>query len=148
MKVILRSDIADVGKRGDICDVADGYARNYLFPKGLAMVATDGAVSQAASMRRSRDLRDAQDRSAAEEVARTLVPRVITVKAKAGSGGRLFGSVTANDVVEAVEAQTGIVLDRRKVHLDDPIKETGSHAVQVKLHADVQFPVNLEIVAS
>jgi len=95
MKVILRSDIADVGKRGDICDVADGYARNYLFPKGLAMVATDGAVNQAASMRRSRDLRDAQDRSAAEEVARTLVPRVITVKAKAGSGGRLFGSVTA-----------------------------------------------------
>jgi large subunit ribosomal protein L9 len=148
MKVILRSDIADVGKRGDICDVADGYARNYLFPKGLAMVATDGAVSQAASMRRSRDLRDAQDRSAAEEVARTLVPRVITVKAKAGSGGRLFGSVTANDVVEAVEAQTGIVLDRRKVHLDEPIKETGSHAVQVKLHSDVQFPVNLEIVAS
>ena len=99
-------------------------------------------------MRRSRDLRDAQDRSAAEEVARTLVPRVITVKAKAGSGGRLFGSVTANDVVEAVEAQTGIVLDRRKVHLDEPIKETGSHAVQVKLHSDVQFPVNLEIVAS
>ena len=148
MKVILRSDIADVGKRGDICDVADGYARNFLFPKGLAMVATDGAVNQAASMRRSRDLRDAQDRSAAEEVARTLVPRVITVKAKAGSGGRLFGSVTANDVVEAVEAQTGIVLDRRKVHLDEPIKETGSHAVQVKLHSDVQFPVNLEIVAS
>jgi large subunit ribosomal protein L9 len=148
MKVILRSDIADVGKRGDICDVADGYARNYLFPKGLAMVATDGAVNQAASMRRSRDLRDAQDRSAAEEVARTLVPRVITVKAKAGTGGRLFGSVTANDVVEAVEAQTGIVLDRRKVHLDEPIKETGSHAVQVKLHSDVQFPVNLEIVAS
>ena len=148
MKVILRSDIADVGKRGDICDVADGYARNYLFPKGLAMVATDGAVNQAASMRRSRDLRDAQDRSAAEEVARTLVPRVITVKAKAGSGGRLFGSVTANDVVEAVEAQTGIVLDRRKVHLDEPIKETGSHAVQVKLHSDVQFPVNLEIIAS
>jgi large subunit ribosomal protein L9 len=148
MKVILRSDIVDVGKRGDICDVADGYARNYLFPKGLAMVATDGAVSQAASMRRSRDLRDAQDRSAAEEVARTLVPRVITVKAKAGSGGRLFGSVTAHDVAEAVEAQTGIVLDRRKVHLDEPIKETGSHAVQVKLHSDVQFPVNLEIVAS
>jgi large subunit ribosomal protein L9 len=148
MKVILRSDIVDVGKRGDICDVADGYARNYLFPKGLAMVATDGAVSQAASMRRSRDLRDAQDRSAAEEVARTLVPRVITVKAKAGSGGRLFGSVTAHDVVEAVEAQTGIVLDRRKVHLDEPIKETGPHAVQVKLHSDVQFPVNLEIVAS
>ena len=108
----------------------------------------DGAVDQAAAMRRSRDLRDAQDRSAAEEIARTLVPRVITIKAKAGAGGRLFGSVTSADVVDAVESQTGIELDRRKVHLDEPIKVTGSHAVQVKLHADVQFPVNLEIVAS
>lgn len=146
VKVILRSDIDNVGKRGDICDVADGYARNYLLPKGLAMVATDGAVAQAASMRRARDLRDAQDRSSAEEVARTLVPRVITIKAKSGAGGRLFGSVTSADIVEAVEAQTGIVLDRRQLHLDDPIKVLGTHSVQVKLHSDVQFPVNLEIV--
>jgi large subunit ribosomal protein L9 len=147
MKVILRADIADVGKRGDICDVASGYARNYLFPKGLAIVATDGAVAQAASMRRARDLRDAQDRSAAEEVARTLVPRTITIKAKAGTGGRLFGSVTSTDIVEAVEAQTGVVLDRRKVHLDDPIKVLGNYSVQVKLHSDVEFPVNFEVVA-
>ncbi len=146
VKVILRSDIDNVGKRGDICDVADGYARNYLLPKGLAMVATDGAVAQAASMRRARDLRDAQDRSSAEEVARTLVPRVITIRAKSGAGGRLFGSVTSADIVEAVEAQTGIVLDRRQLHLDDPIKVLGTHSVQVKLHSDVQFPVNLEIV--
>jgi large subunit ribosomal protein L9 len=147
MKVILRADIADVGKRGDICEVADGYARNYLFPKGLAIVATDGAVAQAASMRRARDLRDAQDRSAAEEVARTLVPRTISIKAKAGTGGRLFGSVTSTDIVEAVEAQTGVVLDRRKVHLDDPIKVLGNYSVQVKLHSDVEFPVNFEVVA-
>ena len=146
MKVILRSDIDNVGKRGDICDVADGYARNFLLPKGLAMVATDGAVAQAASMRRARDLRDAQDRASAEEVARTLVPKVITIKAKSGAGGRLFGSVTAADIVDAVEAQTGIALDRRRVHLDEPIKVVGTHSVQVKLHSDVQFPVNLEIV--
>ena len=146
MKVILRSDIDNVGKRGDICDVADGYARNYLLPRGLAMVASDGAVAQAASMRRARDLRDAQDRASAEEVARTLVPKVITIKAKAGAGGRLFGSVTASDIVDAVEAQTGIALDRRRVHLDEPIKVLGTHSVQVKLHSDVQFPVNLEIV--
>jgi large subunit ribosomal protein L9 len=143
MKVILRSDLADLGKRGDICDVADGYARNYLLPKGLAIKATDGAVTQAASMRRARDLRDAQDRGAAEEVARTLVPQVITIKAKAGAGGRLFGSVTAADIVDAVEAQTGIALDRRRLHLDEPIKVLGTHTVQVKLHSDVQFPVNL-----
>jgi large subunit ribosomal protein L9 len=148
MKVILRSDLADLGKRGDICDVADGYARNYLLPKGLAIKATDGAVSQAASMRRARDLRDAQDRGAAEEVARALVPKVITIKAKAGAGGRLFGSVTTTDIVEAVESQTGVVLDRRKLHLEEPIKAVGPHAVQVKLHTDVEFPVNLDIVAN
>src|SRR5436305_436449 len=79
-----------------------GYARNYLLPKQLAMVATEGAVSQAAAMRRARDQRDAHDRAAAEEVARRLVPKVITIPAKAGSEGRLFGSVTSSDVVEAV----------------------------------------------
>lgn len=146
VKVILRSDVTDVGKRGDICEVADGYARNYLFPKGLAITASEGAVAQAASMRRARDLRDAQDRSAAEEVARTLVPTTITVKAKAGSGGRLFGSVTVADIVDAVQAQTGVVLDRRKVHLDDAIKLVGAYSVRVKLHSDVEFPVNLEVV--
>ena len=146
MKVILRSDLDDLGKRGDICDVADGYARNYLLPRGLAIKATDGAVTQAASMRRARDLRDAQDRGAAEEVARTLVPQVVTIKAKAGAGGRLFGSVTTADIVEAVESQTGVVLDRRKLHLEEPIKAVGPHAVQVKLHTDVEFPVNLDIV--
>src|SRR5205823_9199580 len=107
VKVILRQDIASVGKRGDICDVSDGYARNYLLPKRLAIVATDGAVTQAAAMRRARDMRDAQDRSAAEEVARMLVPKVITIPAKAGTEGRLFGSVTPADVVGAVAEQTG-----------------------------------------
>src|SRR5206468_6324494 len=95
VKVILRADVASVGKKGDIIDVADGYGRNYLVPKGLAFKATPGSVQQAASMRRSRDLRDAKDRDAAAEIATRLVPAVITVKAKAGAGGKLFGSVTA-----------------------------------------------------
>jgi large subunit ribosomal protein L9 len=148
MKVILRADITTVGKRGDIVEVADGYARNYLFPKGLAITASDGAVAQAGAMRRARDLRDAHDRSAAEEVARHLVPKVITVKAKAGPEGRLFGSVTSADVVDAVAQQAGVNLDRRKVLLHDPIKSIGSHQVPVKLHPDVEFPVTLEVVAS
>jgi large subunit ribosomal protein L9 len=148
MKVILRSDIIELGKRGDICDVSDGYARNYLFPKGLAIVATDGAVAQASAMRRSRDLRDAADRASAEEVARALVARTITIKAKAGTEGRLFGSVTNVDIAEAVEAQAGIALDRRKVHLTDPIKSTGTHTVSVRLHTDVEFPVTVDVVAS
>jgi large subunit ribosomal protein L9 len=147
MKVILRSDVTDLGKRGDILDVADGYARNFLVPKGLAMKASAGASAQAASMRRARDLRDAQDRAAAEALATTLVPKVITVAARAGSEGKLFGSVTASDIAAAVEAQTNVVIDRRKIVLHEPIKTLGTHTVPVKLHADVEFPVTLDVVA-
>jgi large subunit ribosomal protein L9 len=146
MRIVLRADLPNLGKRGDICEVADGYGRNYLLPKGLAIPATRGVESQANAMRRSRDLRDARDREAAETVARTLVPIVIRIPAKAGSEGKLFGSVTASDIVEAVEAQASVVLDRRRLHLDDPIKALGTHEIPVKLHADVQFQVTVDIV--
>ncbi|MGH9116915.1 MAG: 50S ribosomal protein L9 [Acidimicrobiales bacterium] len=147
MRVILRRDVDTVGKKGDVLDVTDGYARNYLLPKGLAMKATDGAETQAASMRRARDVKDARDRGAAEEVATRLVPAVITINAKAGSEGRLFGSVTAADVAEAVAAQTGIELERRRLHLDEPIKSIGTHQLTAKLHADVEFPITVEVEA-
>jgi large subunit ribosomal protein L9 len=147
MKVVLRADVAQVGKKGDVIDVAPGYARNFLMPKGLAFTATDGVERQAEAMRRSRDVRDASDRSAAEEVAKQLVPKVITVTAKAGAEGKLFGSITTSDVAEAVAAQAGIELDRRKLHLDEPIKDIGTHLVPAKLHADVEFPVTVEVVA-
>jgi large subunit ribosomal protein L9 len=139
--------VSTLGKRGDILDVSDGYARNYLVPKGLAMKASVGAEAQAASMRRARDLRDAQDRAAAEALATTLVPKVITLAARAGTEGRLFGSVTASDIAAAVEAQTNVVIDRRKIVLAEPIKTLGTHTVPVKLHADVEFPVTLDVVA-
>lgn len=147
MRVILRSDVAEVGKKGDIVEVADGFARNYLVPKGLAMKASGAASAQAASMRRARDVRDARERGAAEEVAKRLVPTVITITARAGGEGRLFGSVTTSDIAEAVLAQTGIELDRRKLHLDEPIKSVGVHLVPAKLHADVEFPVTVEVTA-
>lgn len=148
MRVVLRTDLANLGKRGDICDVADGYARNYLLPKGHAIRATTGVTSQANAMRKSRDLRDARDREAAEVVARTLVPAVIRIPARAGSGDKLFGSVTTSDVVAAVEDQTNVVLDRRRLHLDDPIKSLGTHEIPVKLHSDVEFRVTVEVVKS
>jgi large subunit ribosomal protein L9 len=148
MRVVLRSDVTDVGKKGDVVEVADGFARNFLVPGGLAFKASPGAQAQADSMRRSRDVRDAADRSAAEDVARQLVPKVITLSARAGGEGRLFGSITTADVVEAVQAQTGIELDRRKVQLADPIREVGTHLVNVKLHTDVVFPVTVEVSAS
>lgn len=148
MQVVLRTDIADLGKKGDVIDVADGYGRNYLVPRGLAMKANKGATQQATVMRRSRDVKDARERGAAEEVATRLVPQVITLTSRAGGEGKLFGSVTTTDVADAVLAQTGIALDRRKLHLDEPIREVGTHRVTVRLHADVEFPVTVEVSPS
>jgi large subunit ribosomal protein L9 len=148
MRLLLRSDVDGLGKKGDLVDVTDGYARNFLVPRGLAIKASKGVEAQAAAMRRSRDLRDAADRSAAEEIAKVLVPQVITVSAKAGAEGRLFGSVTTADVVEAVQAQTGIELDRRHLHIDEPIKSTGTHTVQAKLHTDVEFAITVDVTAA
>ncbi len=147
MKLVLRADVDGVGKKGDIVDVADGYGRNYLVPKGLAFLSTAGAARQAESMRRSRDVKDAAARSAAQDIASTLVPAVITISAKAGGEGKLFGSVTTTDISEAIAQQTGIVIDRRQLHLDEPIKATGTHSVPAKLHAEVEFPVTVEVVA-
>jgi large subunit ribosomal protein L9 len=148
-KVVLRADVTGVGKKGDILDVADGFARNYLVPRGQALVASAGIESQATSMRRSRDVKDSREREAAEQVARTLVPAVIVIKAKStGAQGRLFGSITTADVAEAVQAQTGISLDKRDLHLAESIRTLGTHQVQVKLHADVQFPVTVEVAKS
>ncbi len=147
MKVVLRADVSGLGKRGDILDVADGYARNFLVPGGQAIAATPGVTAQAAAMRRARDLKDSRDREGAEAVARQLVPMVIQVKARAGAGGRLFGSVTPTDVVEAVAAQSGVELDRRRVALEEPIRSLGTHEVPVKLHPEVEFRVTVEVVS-
>jgi large subunit ribosomal protein L9 len=148
MKVLLRSDVDGVGKRGDLVDVADGFARNFLVPKGFAMKATPGVQTQADAMRRSRDVRDAADRAAAEEIAKTLVPAVITLSSRASGEGKLFGSVTVHDVLEAVQSQTGIELDRKSLHLDEAIKTTGTHHVSAKLHSEVQFQITVEVAAS
>jgi large subunit ribosomal protein L9 len=148
MKLLLRSDVEGVGKRGDIVDVADGYARNFLVPKGFAIQASPGVRTQADSMRRSRDQRDAADRAAAEEIAKTLVPAVITLSSRASGEGKLFGSVTVHEVLDAVSSQTGIELDRKHLHLDEPIKTTGTHHVAAKLHPEVQFQITVEVAAS
>jgi large subunit ribosomal protein L9 len=147
MKVILRSDLDGLGKRGDIVEVADGYARNYLLPRSHAIVASDGAIEQAGRMRRARDQRDASARDAATAIASTLVSKVITVTAKAGPEGKLFGSVTAADVVAAVKADTGIDIDRHDVHVD-VIKTVGQHSATASLHADVTFPITIDVVAA
>ena len=148
MKVLLRSDIDGVGKRGDIIDVSGGFARNHLLPAGKAIVASPGVEAQAATMRRSRDLRDARDRESSEVVARTLVGTTITVSARAGGGGKLFGSVSAADIVREVEAQTGAVVDRKFLIINEPIRELGGHSVRVELLGDVVFELTIEVVAA
>jgi len=147
MKVILRTDLDGLGKRGDIVDVADGHARNFLLPKGHALAASDGAIDQAGRMRRARDQRDTSAREAATQIASTLVPKVITVATKAGPEGKLFGSVTASDVAAAVLEQTEIELDRRQLEVDS-IKTTGQHTVTASLHSDVSFPITIDVVAA
>jgi large subunit ribosomal protein L9 len=146
MKVLLRSDIDGVGKRGDIIDVSGGFARNHLLPAGKAIAASPGIESQAAAMRRSRDLRDARDRESSETVARTLVGNVITLQARA-TGDRLFGSVTAADIVKKVEEQTGAVVDRKDLVLDEPIKTVGEHNVRVELLGGVVFELTVNVAA-
>jgi len=144
MQVILRNDIDGLGKRGDIVDVADGYARNFLLPKGKAIKASAGAIDQAARMRKARDLRDASDRDAATTVASTLVPKVITISAKAHDG-KLFGSIHEVEIVAAVAEQTGIEIDRKAIVIAEPIRTVGQHQVTASLHPEVAFPITLDI---
>jgi len=147
MKVILRSDLDGLGKRGDIVDVSDGHARNFLLPKGHAITASAGAIEQAARMRAARDQRDSEAREVATGIASTLVPKVIVVEAKAGPEGKLFGSVQAADIIEAVRAQTDIQLDRKALDVEG-IKTVGQHTVTASLHADVSFPITIDVVAA
>jgi large subunit ribosomal protein L9 len=146
MKVLLRSDIDGVGKRGDIIEVAKGFARNHLLPAGKAVPATNGIERQAQAMRRSRDLRDARDRESSETVAHALVGTAITITARA-SGDRLFGSVSAADVVRHVREQTGAVIDRSDLVLHEPIKTVGDHTVAVELVGGVVFELTVRVVA-
>jgi len=147
MKVLLRSDINGVGRRGDIVEVKAGYARNFLLPSGSALVASDSIELQAASMRKARDLRDAQSREAAETQRSVIEKQTINVAARAGSNGRLFGSITEADVVNAIRTATGISLDRHAIHMDEHLKEIGTATATATLFDGVVATINLEVVA-
>jgi large subunit ribosomal protein L9 len=146
VKIVLRTDVEQLGKKGDLLEVAPGYARNYLVPRGLAIVASKGAEKQAASMRRSREVRDSREREQAQGAAAKLVASPVQVAARAGEGGKLFGSVTSSDIAAAIEAATGVTVDRRKIALDEPLKELGPADVEVTLHSDVRITVTVEVV--
>ncbi len=147
MKVLLRDDVKGIGRRGDIVDVKSGYARNFLLPTGAAMVASESMALQASSMRKSRDVRDAKSREAAE-AQRALIERAaLTVTARAAANGRLFGSVTEADLVNAIRTATGISLDRQAIHMTEHLKVVGAATATATLFDDVTATLNVEVVA-
>ena len=147
MKLILTQEVTGLGAPGDVIEVRDGYGRNYLLPQGLAILATRGAEKQIATIRRARDVRGVRDLGQARDLAAQLGGLNVRLGARVGSSGRLFGSVTAADVVDAVEAAGGPKLDRRRVELTSPIKTAGTHTVSVRLHPEVAATVPVEVVS-
>jgi large subunit ribosomal protein L9 len=147
VKIVLREDVDNLGHKGDLVDVADGYARNFLVPRGLAMKATRGGVAQAEAMRRNRAAREERDRGEAQELADRLTSAKLVVTARAGEGGKLFGSITSADLADAITKQSGADIDRRAIQLAEPLKELGDAEVGVKLHADVTATIHVEVVA-
>lgn len=147
MKLILKQEVTGLGGPGDLVDVADGFGRNYLLPQGKAMLATKGAEKQIAQIRRAREVRDVRDLGSAKTLASELGALAVTLPARAGEGGRLFGSVTTGDVVDAVTRAGGPKLDKRRVVLNAPIKALGTHSVTVKVHPEVDATISIEVVA-
>jgi large subunit ribosomal protein L9 len=147
VKVILASDVDKLGHKGDIVTVADGYARNYLVPNGLAMFASKGALKQAEDMQRARAERVRKEREEAAGRVASLGASPVYISARAGEGGRLFGSVTKSDVARAIEEQLNEQIDRHLIRLDDPIRRLGRHEVEVHLHDEVNALVNVEVIA-
>jgi large subunit ribosomal protein L9 len=145
IEVILREDVAALGRAGELVRVKPGYARNFLLPKGLAFEATEGNKKRIAAETRARATRRDAERSEAERLAAALAGLPITIRAKAGEEGKLFGSVTAQDVADALAAQ-GQSIDRRRVELEHPIKALGEHVVPVRLHPDVHADLRVTVV--
>ncbi|MGH2719522.1 MAG: 50S ribosomal protein L9 [Actinomycetota bacterium] len=151
MKIVLNADIGRLGHKGDIVEVAPGYARNYLLPRNLALMASKGAVRQAEEMRRARTDRERKDRAAAEALAASIGGLTLKVTARAGEDGQLFGSVTTSDIAEALIASLGEAvgneIDRRRINLPNPIRSVGSHEYTVHLRPDLTVAGSVEVLA-
>jgi large subunit ribosomal protein L9 len=148
MKIILTQEIRQLGSPGDVVEVADGYARNYLIPRGLAQRATKGAMKQVDTIKRTREVREIRDREKAEELAASLGALKIRVQAKAGDGGRLFGQVTPQAVADAIVKAGGPKVDKRRLQIDGPIKSLGVHNASLRLHPEVEADLSIEVVRS
>ena len=145
MQVLLLRDVDELGQAGEIKNVADGYARNYLFPRELASLATPGAVMQAAKQQRSVAKREAKALSEAQALAALLDGQIVTFQARAGEGDKLYGSITSANIAEALEENVDREVDRRKIDLEEPLKELGTHAVTIRLAAEAEAKVTVVI---
>ena len=145
MKVILKQDVANLGGAGDIVEVADGYGNNYLMPRNLAMPASKGAVKDAELMRQARLKREAKTLDEAEELKAKLEARSVTVTAKAGEDGTLYGSVGNTVVASAIKDQLGITIDRRRIPMDKPFKHLGTEEIEVRIHPEVTATIRVEV---
>lgn len=146
-KLILTHEVTGLGEPGDIVEVKDGYARNYLLPRGLAEAWTKGAEKNVSSIRRARKAREVATLEDARALRDALGARVVTVTAKAGPGGRLFGAVSTTEIAEAVVAAGAPAIDKRKVEIGQPIKSLGEYTVSVRLHPEVSAKVTVKVVA-
>jgi large subunit ribosomal protein L9 len=146
VKVILADDLDNVGLKGEVVTVADGYARNYLIPKGMAIFATKGALRQADQMRKAREEKEQREKEEAAAKVAHFASAPVYISARAGEGGRLFGSVTRSDVARGILDQLDEDVDRHKIVLEDPIRTLGSHHVEVKLHEEVTALVTVEVI--
>ncbi len=148
MKVILLQDVAQQGKQNDVVTVADGYARNYLFPRKLALAAAGGALKNLQAKHAQEERRSEKLRHEADSAAEKLTDKTVTLTVRAGEKDRLYGRVTAADIAEAVEKSLSVKLDKRKIGLLDPIKALGEYEVPIKLHRDVTVPLKVAVVAA
>jgi large subunit ribosomal protein L9 len=147
MKIILQKEVEKLGVPGDVVDVADGYARNYLIPRKLAIPATRGGVKHAESLTQAHQTRVQKAKVEAQGVADRLTASPLRMTARAGEDGRLFGSITANHVTDELHKVTGVEIDKRRVNLPDAIRSVGTHEVQIHLHPEVDATVTVEVVA-
>lgn len=145
MKVIFQADVRGQGKKGELKEVSEGYARNFLIPKGLAVAATTDNLNAFRLKEKAKAAQLARDKAAAQENAQRLADIMVRISAKAGTGGRLFGSVTSREISEALEAQHGIVIEKNKIVLPEPLKTFGSFSVKCKLGFEISGTINVMV---
>jgi large subunit ribosomal protein L9 len=146
MKVILLADVKNLGKKGELVNVAEGYARNYLIPRKLAQAATEGNIKQLEQEREALERKKARELNQARQLSQKLSQMKVTLKVKAGEQGKLFGSITAKDIAEAIKSQLDVEVDKRKIELHEPIKSLGDYEVTIKLAPEVESKVYVKIL--